>query len=101
MALRFRIETPQLLLVLLLSPLLFNLRFRPARALVIGRVGSGRLYALPVVQILLPLLLIDLKLLRRLLLLRAGGRRLNGTSLLLHAQLQRVLLLLPLQLMLQ
>jgi hypothetical protein len=50
-------------------------------------------------QLLLPLLLINLELLRCLPLAQAGGRRLHG-ALLLQAQLERFLLLLPLQLVL-
>jgi hypothetical protein len=52
------------------------------------------------VELLLPLLLLDLELLSRLLLADIGGRRLRGALLLLHAQLERILLLLPLQLVL-
>jgi hypothetical protein len=52
------------------------------------------------VELLLPLLLLDLELLSRLLLADIGGWRLRGALLLLHAQLERVLLLLPLQLIL-
>ena len=77
-----------------------QLRFRAARALVVDRLRGGGLDALPVVELLLPLLLLDLELLSRLLLADIGGRRLRGALLLLHAQLERILLLLPLKLIL-
>jgi hypothetical protein len=98
--LRLPIKTLQLALALLPRLLQLQLRFRAARALVVDRLRSGRLYALPVVELLLPLLLLDLELLSRLLLADVAGRLLRGALLLLHAELERILLLLPLQLML-
>jgi hypothetical protein len=98
--LRLPIETLQLALALPLRLLQLQLRFRAARALVVDRLRSGWLDALPVVELLLPLLLLDLELLPRLLLANIRGRFLRAALLLLHAELKRILLLLPLQLML-
>jgi hypothetical protein len=98
--LRLGIETLKLARALLPRLLQIHLRFRPARALVVRRLRGGRLEALPIVELLLPLLLVDFELLARLLLARVGGWRLRGPLLLLHLQLECVLLLLPLQLML-
>ena len=55
-----RFETPQLLLTLLLRLLQLHLRLDPARVLALGRLGARRFDALPVVQLLLLLLLVDL-----------------------------------------
>jgi hypothetical protein len=100
MLLRLRIEAPQLALPLLPRLLQFDIRLRAARAVVVGRLCGRWLDALPVVQLLLPLLLIDLELPCLLLLARVGGSGLRGALLLLHAQLESILLLLPLQLVL-
>jgi hypothetical protein len=96
----FGVEALQLAASLLLGLLQLRARFRATRALVVGRLRRRRLDALPIVQLLLPLLLIDLELPRLLLLAQVGGRRLRGALLLLHVQLERILLLLPLQLVL-
>jgi len=98
--LRLGVETLQLATALPLRLLQLQPCLGATRALVVDRLRSGGLDALPVVQLLLPLLLVDLELLSGLLLARIGRRRLRGTLLLLHAQLERILLLLPLQLML-
>lgn len=94
------IETLQLPLAFPLRFLLLHLRFRAARAIVVDRLRGGWLNALPVVELLLPLLLLDLEPSSCLLLADIPGRRLRGAQLLLHAQLKRILLLLPLQLVL-
>ena len=73
---------------------------RVSRSRVVGRLGRGWFDALPVVQFLLPLLLIGLHLAERLLLPRIRGRVVQPALVLLHAQLQRILLLLTLQLVL-
>jgi hypothetical protein len=96
----FGVEALQLAASLLLGLLQLRARFGPARALVVRGLRRRRLDALPIVQLLLPLLLIDLELPRLLLLAQIGGRGLRGTLLLLHVQLERILLLLPLQLVL-
>ena len=98
--LRFSIEALQLAAALPLRLLQLQLSLGAMRALVVDRLCRGRLDALPVVQLLLALLLVDLKLPCLLLLPRVAGRNLRSALVLLHAQLERVLLLLPLQLVL-
>jgi hypothetical protein len=105
-----------LLLTRLLRLLQLHLRLGPASGLVVGRLGGAGLDTLPVLQLLLPLLLIELQSIRRpalplllidlrqvgrlLLLTHVRGRGSRTALLLLHSQLQGILLLLALQLML-
>ncbi len=98
--LRLGIEVLQLAAALPLRLLQLQLCLGAARALVVHRLRGRGLDALPIVKLLLALLLLDFKLLSGLLLARIGGRCLRGALLLLHAQLDCILLLLPLQLML-
>ena len=72
-----------------------------ARAFVVRRLHGRRLDLLPIVQLLLLDLLVDLQLLDGVLLASVrGGTILDAALLLMHAQLQGFLLLLPLQLVL-
>ena len=94
------IETLQLAAALPLRLPQLQLCLGAACALVVDRLRAGGLDALPVVKLLLPLLLIDFELLSGLLLACIGRWGLRGALLLLHAQLECILLQLQLQLML-
>jgi len=89
------IKALQLLLALLSCALLLDLRLGAARSLVIRWQRRLNVHVLPVMQLLLPLPLVDLQLADRLLLAWIGGRRLDAALILLHAKLKFVLLLLP------
>lgn len=83
--LHLSVETLQLASALPLRLLQLQLCLGAACTLVVDRLRGGGLDALPVVQLLLPLLLVDFELLSDLLLTCIGGRRLRGALLLLHA----------------
>ncbi len=90
----------QLLLALPLGPLSLQPRFRAPRTRIIVGMGRWRLDVQPVMELLLPLLLVDLQPLELLAFSRTGRRRLQAALLLLHAKVQGLLLLLPHDLML-
>lgn len=90
----------QLLLALPLGPLSLQLCFRAPRTRILVGMGRWQLDVLPVMEVLLPLLLVDLQPLELLAFSRTGRRRLQAALLLLHAKLQRILMLLPHHLML-
>ena len=97
---RLGTETLQLLVALLFRPLAVHLRFRALNANVISGMACRRPNLLPVMELLLPLPLLDLQPLARLALLGSARRGLQAAILLLHAKTQRVLLLLAHQLLL-
>jgi len=88
------IKALQLLLALLSCALLLDLRLGAARSLVVRWQRGLNVDTLPIMQFLLALALLDFQLPDGLLLARIRRRRLRATVILLHAQLQGVLLLL-------
>ncbi len=94
------IETPQLPVTLFLGSLPVHLRLGALNIRVIAGMGARRLNILPVMELLLPLPLLDLRPLACLTLLRTARRGLQVAIVLLHAKTQRVLLLLAHQLLL-
>ncbi len=91
--LQLPIEALQLLLTFLFRALLPDLRLGPPRPLVVCLRRGLNIGVLPVMQLLLPLALVDFQPPKRLLLARVRRRRLDATVVLQHAKLQLVLLL--------